>query len=181
MKCLPLPRRRQSNLHETNLCPSSVTTHASSAGYTQRGQGSIPVTTIQWSCGTSDVNCVSPGLHDYKQSRGLCFIYNCRLMISYDKKKQLCNIIKNSSANNLSRIIHLYSTVHTRTHSHTNTHLLFHFTSFDLYFYEAALNYQTAGIPMQLNQGRFQEDNGGCGYILKPRFMLQGVLNLYPS
>lgn len=34
-----------------------------------------------------------------------------------------------------------------------------------------ALNYQTADKPMQLNQARFR-DNGACGFILKPRFML---------
>lgn len=30
-----------------------------------------------------------------------------------------------------------------------------------------ALNYQTPGLPMQLNLGKFR-DNGGCGYVLKP-------------
>lgn len=34
-----------------------------------------------------------------------------------------------------------------------------------------ALNYQTSDKPMQLNQSRFR-DNGACGFILKPRFML---------
>lgn len=34
-----------------------------------------------------------------------------------------------------------------------------------------ALNYQTNDKPMQLNQAKFR-DNGGCGYILKPDFML---------
>lgn len=34
-----------------------------------------------------------------------------------------------------------------------------------------ALNYQTPDKPMQLNQAKFR-DNGACGYILKPRFML---------
>ena len=33
-----------------------------------------------------------------------------------------------------------------------------------------ALNFQTADLPMQLNQGKF-EYNGGCGYLLKPEFM----------
>lgn len=33
-----------------------------------------------------------------------------------------------------------------------------------------ALNFQTADLPMQLNQGKF-EYNGGCGYLLKPDFM----------
>jgi len=30
-----------------------------------------------------------------------------------------------------------------------------------------ALNYQTDGVPMRLNMGKFR-DNGGCGYVLKP-------------
>jgi len=34
-----------------------------------------------------------------------------------------------------------------------------------------ALNYQTNSMPVWLNQGKFS-DNGGCGYILKPEFML---------
>ncbi|XP_076450758.1 1-phosphatidylinositol 4,5-bisphosphate phosphodiesterase delta-4-like isoform X2 [Babylonia areolata] len=43
-----------------------------------------------------------------------------------------------------------------------------------------ALNYQTGGESMQLNQGRFK-DNGGCGYVLKPNFLLTeemfGIVN----
>lgn len=34
-----------------------------------------------------------------------------------------------------------------------------------------ALNYQTGDRSMQLNQGRFLQ-NGSCGYVLKPEFML---------
>lgn len=34
-----------------------------------------------------------------------------------------------------------------------------------------ALNYQTPDKPMQINQAKFR-DNGACGYILKPKFML---------
>ncbi|KAJ6646988.1 1-phosphatidylinositol 4,5-bisphosphate phosphodiesterase gamma-1 [Pseudolycoriella hygida] len=34
-----------------------------------------------------------------------------------------------------------------------------------------ALNYQTPDKPMQLNEAKFR-DNGSCGYILKPKFML---------
>ncbi|KAK2183600.1 hypothetical protein NP493_305g01016 [Ridgeia piscesae] len=37
-----------------------------------------------------------------------------------------------------------------------------------------ALNYQTSTLPMQLNQGLFQ-DNGGCGYVLKPDILTEGV------
>ncbi|KFZ49581.1 1-phosphatidylinositol 4,5-bisphosphate phosphodiesterase zeta-1, partial [Antrostomus carolinensis] len=33
-----------------------------------------------------------------------------------------------------------------------------------------ALNFQTPGVPMELQDGKFQ-DNGGCGYILKPEFL----------
>ena len=33
-----------------------------------------------------------------------------------------------------------------------------------------ALNYQTPGLEMQLNDGKFL-DNGGCGYVLKPLFL----------
>ncbi|CAH2278585.1 1-phosphatidylinositol 4,5-bisphosphate phosphodiesterase zeta-1, partial [Pelobates cultripes] len=33
-----------------------------------------------------------------------------------------------------------------------------------------ALNFQTPGIPMDLLVGKFN-DNGGCGYILKPEFL----------
>jgi phosphatidylinositol phospholipase C delta len=34
-----------------------------------------------------------------------------------------------------------------------------------------ALNYQTPGVPMHLNHGRFLE-NGECGYVLKPSYMI---------
>jgi hypothetical protein len=33
-----------------------------------------------------------------------------------------------------------------------------------------ALNYQTPGLQMQLNDGKFR-DNGGCGWVLKPAFL----------
>jgi phosphatidylinositol phospholipase C delta len=35
-----------------------------------------------------------------------------------------------------------------------------------------ALNYQTPDRPMQLNRGKFRE-NGNCGYLLKPSYMLE--------
>ena len=35
-----------------------------------------------------------------------------------------------------------------------------------------ALNYQTPGPPMMLNDGKFM-DNGGCGYLLKPPFLCE--------
>lgn len=34
-----------------------------------------------------------------------------------------------------------------------------------------ALNFQTPDKPMQILMGKFR-DNGGCGYVLKPSFML---------
>ena len=37
-----------------------------------------------------------------------------------------------------------------------------------------ALNYQTPGIMMNLNTGKFLE-NGGCGYVLKPAVMREGT------
>ncbi|XP_037623722.1 1-phosphatidylinositol 4,5-bisphosphate phosphodiesterase zeta-1-like isoform X1 [Sebastes umbrosus] len=36
---------------------------------------------------------------------------------------------------------------------------------------QVALNFQSLGLPMDLNDGRFQ-DNGGCGYILKPAVLM---------
>mmetsp|Transcript_8122 Transcript_8122/g.11608 ORF Transcript_8122/g.11608 Transcript_8122/m.11608 type:complete len:788 (-) Transcript_8122:423-2786(-) len=36
-----------------------------------------------------------------------------------------------------------------------------------------ALNFQTYGAPMVMNDGRFRA-NGGCGYVLKPRWLLPG-------
>ncbi len=40
-----------------------------------------------------------------------------------------------------------------------------------------ALNYQTSGKPMDLNEGKFR-DNGGCGYLLKPTIMREGEIVL---
>jgi hypothetical protein len=37
-----------------------------------------------------------------------------------------------------------------------------------------ALNYQTSSVPMHLNHGKFRE-NGGCGYVLKPPYMLSNA------
>jgi len=39
-----------------------------------------------------------------------------------------------------------------------------------------ALNYQTPGEAMQLNDAKFRE-NGGCGYVLKPEYMLDQSLS----
>ncbi|XP_072399750.1 1-phosphatidylinositol 4,5-bisphosphate phosphodiesterase gamma-1-like [Diabrotica undecimpunctata] len=41
-----------------------------------------------------------------------------------------------------------------------------------------ALNFQTGGKPMQLNQAKFR-DNGNCGYLLKPTFMLHDYFDPY--
>ncbi|XP_019116417.2 1-phosphatidylinositol 4,5-bisphosphate phosphodiesterase zeta-1 isoform X1 [Larimichthys crocea] len=43
-----------------------------------------------------------------------------------------------------------------------------------------ALNFQSLGFPMDLNDGRFQ-DNGGCGYVLKPTFLLSRQRSSDPS
>lgn len=42
----------------------------------------------------------------------------------------------------------------------------------DVLFSPVALNFQTPGEQMDLNQGRFLQ-NGECGYILKPAFLCQ--------
>lgn len=39
-----------------------------------------------------------------------------------------------------------------------------------------ALNFQTGDKPMQLNQAKFR-DNGRCGYLLKPEFMINDDFN----
>ena len=41
-------------------------------------------------------------------------------------------------------------------------------------FPPVALNYQTPGLMIDLNQGRFLQ-NGGCGYILKPAIMREEI------
>lgn len=38
-----------------------------------------------------------------------------------------------------------------------------------------ALNYQTPCVQMHLNDSKFRE-NGGCGYVLKPFYMLNPVM-----
>ncbi|KAM9816684.1 1-phosphatidylinositol 4,5-bisphosphate phosphodiesterase delta-3-A-like [Neosynchiropus ocellatus] len=43
-----------------------------------------------------------------------------------------------------------------------------------------ALNFQTPGEPMDLNQGKFLQ-NGQCGYVLKPAFMLQPDTTFNPE
>lgn len=41
-----------------------------------------------------------------------------------------------------------------------------------------ALNYQTPGVMMNLNTGKFLE-NGGCGYVLKPAVMREGTWRFF--
>ena len=43
-----------------------------------------------------------------------------------------------------------------------------------------ALNFQTAGLEMDLNDGLFLQ-NAGCGYVLKPDFMRNGELPFDPE
>ncbi|KAG7240526.1 hypothetical protein INR49_026810 [Caranx melampygus] len=43
-----------------------------------------------------------------------------------------------------------------------------------------ALNFQTAGLEMDLNDGLFRQ-NGGCGYVLKPDFVRDGSTQFSPE
>jgi len=43
-----------------------------------------------------------------------------------------------------------------------------------------ALNFQTAGLEMDLNDGLFRQ-NGGCGFVLKPDFMRGGATRFSPE
>ncbi|XP_049738527.1 1-phosphatidylinositol 4,5-bisphosphate phosphodiesterase zeta-1 [Elephas maximus indicus] len=43
-----------------------------------------------------------------------------------------------------------------------------------------ALNFQTPGLPMDLQNGKFL-DNGGSGYILKPQFLRESKSNFNPN
>ncbi|XP_043824149.1 1-phosphatidylinositol 4,5-bisphosphate phosphodiesterase zeta-1 [Dromiciops gliroides] len=43
-----------------------------------------------------------------------------------------------------------------------------------------ALNFQTPGLPMDLQNGKFL-DNGGCGYLLKPEILRNPKLNFSPN
>ncbi|PWA22397.1 hypothetical protein CCH79_00016954, partial [Gambusia affinis] len=43
-----------------------------------------------------------------------------------------------------------------------------------------ALNFQSPGLSMDLNNGRFQ-DNGGCGYVLKPAVLMSRERNFDPN
>ncbi|KAM7414826.1 hypothetical protein PAMA_019582 [Pampus argenteus] len=43
-----------------------------------------------------------------------------------------------------------------------------------------ALNFQSLGLPMDINDGRFQ-DNGGCGYVLKPAVLMSSQRSFDPG
>lgn len=55
-----------------------------------------------------------------------------------------------------------------------------HCSQIPLWCFTVALNFQSLGLPMDLNDGRFQ-DNGGCGYILKPAVLTFSQKNFDPS
>lgn len=46
--------------------------------------------------------------------------------------------------------------------------------------FAVALNFQSLATPMDLNDGRFQ-DNGGCGYVLKPTVLMSSQGRFDPS
>ncbi|XP_043981943.1 1-phosphatidylinositol 4,5-bisphosphate phosphodiesterase zeta-1-like isoform X2 [Gambusia affinis] len=46
--------------------------------------------------------------------------------------------------------------------------------------HSVALNFQSPGLSMDLNNGRFQ-DNGGCGYVLKPAVLMSRERNFDPN
>lgn len=46
--------------------------------------------------------------------------------------------------------------------------------------FAVALNFQSLGLPMDLNDGRFQ-DNGGCGYVLKPAVLMSSQRSFDPG
>uniref|UniRef100_A0A3Q0SVB9 Phosphoinositide phospholipase C n=1 Tax=Amphilophus citrinellus TaxID=61819 RepID=A0A3Q0SVB9_AMPCI len=48
------------------------------------------------------------------------------------------------------------------------------------FFLAVALNFQSPGLPMDLNDGLFQ-DNGGCGYVLKPAVLMSSQMSFDPS
>lgn len=53
-----------------------------------------------------------------------------------------------------------------------------HLVSFP--FHSVALNFQTAGEGMDLNDGLFRQ-NGSCGYVLKPSFMREADKRFDPE
>lgn len=66
-----------------------------------------------------------------------------------------------------------------RSHTFLCVLLIFQLTNAPLYF-AVALNFQSPGLPMDLNDGRFQ-DNGGCGYVLKPAVLMSRERSFDPS
>lgn len=49
-----------------------------------------------------------------------------------------------------------------------------------VFCFKVALNFQTPGCEMDLNDGRFLQ-NGCCGYVLKPRFLCNGQSTFQPE
>lgn len=49
-----------------------------------------------------------------------------------------------------------------------------------LLFHSVALNFQTAGEGMDVNDGLFSQ-NGCCGYVLKPSFMREADVRFDPE
>lgn len=56
----------------------------------------------------------------------------------------------------------------------------FHCSKIVPWCFAAALNFQSLGMPMDLNDGRFQ-DNGGCGYVLKPAVLMSSQRSFDPG
>lgn len=48
------------------------------------------------------------------------------------------------------------------------------------FFLTVALNFQTPGLPMDLQTGKFL-DNGGSGYVLKPDFLRDNKSKFNPN
>ena len=57
---------------------------------------------------------------------------------------------------------------------------LHYFSSVSLSLLKVALNFQTAGLEMDLNDGLFRQNNC-CGYVLKPDFMRDSNVQFSPE
>ncbi|XP_069766167.1 1-phosphatidylinositol 4,5-bisphosphate phosphodiesterase zeta-1-like isoform X2 [Narcine bancroftii] len=84
-------------------------------------------------------------------------------------KQSACEFVAHNSKF-LSRI---YSVGIRRNHSNYKPH-----NFWNVGCHMVTLNYGIPGLGMDLNRGKFQ-DNGGCGYVLKPHFMTDGS-KFYP-
>ncbi len=56
----------------------------------------------------------------------------------------------------------------------------FHCSEIVPWCFAVALNFQSLGLSMDLNDGRFQ-DNGGCGYVLKPAVLMSSQRSFDPG